>query len=212
MLNIVLFGAPGCGKGTQAARLKEKYGIDHVSTGNVIREEIARGTKLGKEMESYITTGRLAPDQVVIDMIADYIAAHKHAKGNIFDGFPRTIPQAEALEKMDIRIDVVLSLEVSDDTSDERLSGRRLCASCGNPYHVKYNPPKDGSRCDKCGGELIVRRDDDPAVVKSRLDTYHEETEPLKAYYESKGILKKIIGQEEVADTTKLTLAALGIE
>ena len=186
--------------------------IPTISTGAMLREAIKKETASGLSAKSYVDSGALVPNEVVIGILKDRLAEEDCKNGFILDGFPRTIPQAEALEKMDIRIDVVLSLEVSDETIVERLSGRRLCASCGNPYHVKYNPPKDGSRCDKCGGESIVRRDDDPAVVKSRLDTYHEETEPLKAYYESKGILKKIIGQEEVADTTKLTLAALGIE
>ena len=205
-MNIIFFGPPGAGKGTQAEIVSKRLQIPTISTGAMLREAIKKETASGLSAKSYVDSG------VLIGILKDRLAEEDCKNGFILDGFPRTIPQAEALEKMDIRIDVVLSLEVSDETIVERLSGRRLCASCGNPYHVKYNPPKDGSRCDKCGGELIVRRDDDPAVVKSRLDTYHEETEPLKAYYESKGILKKIIGQEEVADTTKLTLAALGIE
>lgn len=211
-MNIVLLGAPGAGKGTQAAKLIEEFGTAHISTGDMLRAAVKAGTPLGKKAKSYMDAGDLVPDDVIIGLVLERLQEPDTANGFILDGFPRTIPQAEALEQMGVRIDVVLSLEVSDETIVERLSGRRLCAACGNPYHVKYNPPKDGSRCDKCGGELIVRKDDDPAVVKSRLDTYHEETEPLKAYYESKGILKKIVGQEEVADTTKLTLAALGIE
>ncbi len=179
----------------------------------MLREAIKRRPRAVWPPKSYMDSGaRSYPT-----MSSSASSRTDFAESDCQNGFhprrlPRTIPQAEALEQMGVRIDVVLSLEVSDETIVERLSGRRLCAACGNPYHVKYNPPKDGSRCDKCGGELIVRKDDDPAVVKSRLDTYHEETEPLKAYYESKGILKKIVGQEEVADTTKLTLAALGIE
>ena len=211
-MKMILLGPPGCGKGTHGKRISSRYDIPIISTGDIIRVAVSSGSALGEQVKGYMASGNLVPDDIVIALVKDRLTQDDCKNGFIFDGFPRTIPQAEALEKMDIRIDVVLSLEVSDETIVERLSGRRLCASCGNPYHVKYNPPKDGSRCDKCGGELIVRRDDDPAVVKSRLDTYHEETEPLKAYYESKGILKKIIGQEEVADTTKLTLAALGIE
>lgn len=211
-MNIIFFGPPGAGKDTQAEIVSKRLQIPTISTGAMLREAIKKETASGLSAKSYVDSGALVPNEVVIGILKDRLAEEDCKNGFILDGFPRTIPQAEALEKMDIRIDVVLSLEVSDETIVERLSGRRLCASCGNPYHVKYNPPKDGSRCDKCGEELIVRRDDDPAVVKSRLDTYHEETEPLKAYYESKGILKKIIGQEEVADTTKLTLAALGIE
>ena len=211
-MKLILLGAPGAGKGTQAEIISETLQIPTISTGNIIREALKSGSEMGKKAKEYMDSGQLVPDDVVIGIIKERLAKPDCEGGFILDGFPRTIPQAEALEQMGVRIDVVLSLEVSDETIVERLSGRRLCAACGNPYHVKYNPPKDGSRCDKCGGELIVRKDDDPAVVKSRLDTYHEETEPLKAYYESKGILKKIVGQEEVADTTKLTLAALGIE
>ena len=211
-MRVILLGAPGAGKGTQARFITEKFGIPQISTGDMLRAAVKAGSPLGQQVKGVMDSGGLVSDDIIIALIKERITEADCAKGFLFDGFPRTIPQAEALEQMGVRIDVVLSLEVSDETIVERLSGRRLCAACGNPYHVKYNPPKDGSRCDKCGGELIVRKDDDPAVVKSRLDTYHEETEPLKAYYESKGILKKIVGQEEVADTTKLTLAALGIE
>ena len=203
-MNIIFFGPPGAGKGTQAEIVSERLQIPTISTGAMLREAIKKETASGLAAKSYMDSGALVPNDVVIGILKDRLAESDCQNGFILDGFPRTIPQAEALEQMGVRIDVVLSLEVSDETIVERLSGRRLCAACGNP--------KDGSRCDKCGGELIVRKDDDPAVVKSRLDTYHEETEPLKAYYESKGILKKIVGQEEVADTTKLTLAARGIE
>lgn len=211
-MNIIFFGPPGAGKGTQAEIVSERLQIPTISTGAMLREAIKKETASGLAAQKLYGQRRARTQR----------CRHRHPQGQTCRiGLPKRLhprrlpphhPAGRSVGADGVRIDVVLSLEVSDETIVERLSGRRLCAACGNPYHVKYNPPKDGSRCDKCGGELIVRKDDDPAVVKSRLDTYHEETEPLKAYYESKGILKKIVGQEEVADTTKLTLAALGIE
>ncbi len=211
-MNIIFFGPPGAGKGTQAEIVSKRLAIPTISTGAILREAISKGTECGLAAKSYIESGALVPDEVVIGILKDRLAEDDCKNGFILDGFPRTVPQAEALDAMNVKIDVVLSLEVSDDIIVERLGGRRLCSSCGNPYHVKYNPPKSEGKCDKCGADLIIRKDDDPAVVKSRLVTYHNETEPLKAYYEKKGLLKKVIGQEEVADTTALTLSALGIK
>ena len=211
-MNIIFFGAPGAGKGTQAEIVSKKLGIPTVSTGNMIREAIKNGTEMGKSAKSYIDAGSLVPDEVVIGIIKDRLDKDDCENGFILDGFPRTIPQAEALEKMGVKIDVVLNIEVSDDAIIRRMSGRRTCLKCGATYHVDYNPSKTEGICDNCGAELTVRKDDDPEVVKNRLTVYHNETEPLKDFYSKKGLLKTVIGQEELSDTTKLTAEALGIE
>ncbi|MBO4343391.1 MAG: adenylate kinase [Clostridia bacterium] len=211
-MNIIFFGAPGAGKGTQAEIVSKKLGIPTVSTGNMIREAIKNGTDMGKSAKSYIDAGSLVPDEVVIGIIKDRLDKDDCENGFILDGFPRTIPQAEALEKMGVKIDVVLNIEVSDDAIIRRMSGRRTCLKCGATYHVDYNPSKTEGICDNCGAELTVRKDDDPEVVKNRLTVYHNETEPLKDFYSKKGLLKTVIGQEELSDTTKLTAEALGIE
>lgn len=210
-MKIIFFGPPGAGKGTQADIISDALNIPTISTGAIIREAIKNGTKMGLEAKSYIESGALVPDSTIIGIVKDRLSEDDCANGYILDGFPRTIPQAEALDQMGVNIDVVLSLEVPDDKIIERLSGRRLCAACGAPYHTVFNPSKDNKTCDKCGAELITRKDDDPSVVKHRLDTYHSETEPLKAFYTKKGIVKTVIGQEEVVDTTRLTKSALGI-
>ena len=211
-MNIIFFGAPGAGKGTQAEIVSKKLGIPTVSTGNMIREAIKNGTDMGKSAKSYIDAGSLVPDEVVIGIIKDRLDKDDCENGFILDGFPRTIPQAEALEKMGVKIDVVLNIEVSDDAIIRRMSGRRTCLKCGATYHVDYNPSKTEGICDNCGAELTIRKDDDPEVVKNRLTVYHNETEPLKDFYSKKGLLKTVIGQEELSDTTKLTAEALGIE
>ncbi|MBR5721529.1 MAG: adenylate kinase [Clostridia bacterium] len=211
-MNIIFFGAPGAGKGTQAEIVSKKLGIPTVSTGNMIREAIKNGTEMGKSAKSYIDAGSLVPDEVVIGIIKDRLDKDDCENGFILDGFPRTIPQAEALEKMGVKIDVVLNIEVSDDAIIRRMSGRRTCLKCGATYHVDYNPSKTEGICDNCGAELTIRKDDDPEVVKNRLTVYHNETEPLKDFYSKKGLLKTVIGQEELSDTTKLTAEALGIE
>lgn len=210
-MKIIFFGAPGAGKGTQAEIVSEKLAIPAISTGNIIREAIKTGTEMGKSAKSYIEKGALVPDDVVIGIIKERLAEKDCENGFILDGFPRTVPQAEALTAMGVAIDTVLNLDVPDDKIVTRMSGRRTCPGCGASYHIVYKPTKKEGICDKCGSALTIRKDDDPAVVKSRLETYHKETEPLKDYYEKMGILKTVIGQEELADTTALTLSALGI-
>jgi adenylate kinase len=211
-MKIIFFGAPGAGKGTQAEIVSEKLSIPAISTGAIIREAIKTGTEMGKSAQSYIEAGALVPDEVVIGIIKDRLAEKDCENGFILDGFPRTVPQAEALTAMGVGIDVVLNIEVSDERIVTRMSGRRTCPACGASYHIVYKPTEKEGICDKCGAELTIRKDDDPAVVQSRLETYHKETEPLKDYYEKVGILKTVEGQEELADTTALTLATLGIK
>ncbi|MBP3580630.1 MAG: adenylate kinase [Clostridia bacterium] len=210
-MNIIFFGAPGAGKGTQAEIVSKKLNIPTISTGAIIRAAIKAGTDMGKSAQSYIEKGALVPDEVVIGIIKDRLDEDDCKNGFILDGFPRTIPQAEALDKMGVRIDTVLELHVPDEEIVVRMSGRRVCPKCGATYHTKYNPSTAGEKCDKCGDVLSIRKDDDPEVVKSRLVVYHNETEQLKEYYGKKGLVKTVIGQENLSDTTKLTLEALGI-
>ena len=207
-MNLILMGAPGAGKGTQSAKISEKYQIPAIATGDILRGAIKAGTELGKAAKSYIDAGQLVPDSVVIGIIKEYLASDACKNGFILDGFPRSIPQAEALDEMGVQIDVVLSIEVADEKIVERMSGRRVC-SCGASYHVMYNPPKTENVCDKCGAELYVRADDAAETVKNRLETFHAQTEPLKDYYSKKDLLVTVEGQEEVADTTKLVFEAL---
>ena len=207
-MNLILMGAPGAGKGTQSAKISEKYNIPAIATGDILRAERRAGTELGKEAQSYIDAGRLVPDSVVIGIIKKYMVENNCENGFILDGFPRSIPQAEALEQMGIKIDAVLSIEVPDEKIVERMSGRRVC-SCGASYHVVYNPPKQADICDKCGEALYVRADDAAETVKKRLATFHAETEPLKEFYSARGLLLSVEGQEEVADTTALVFKAL---
>ena len=210
-MKIIFLGAPGAGKGTQAEIVSERLSIPTISTGAIIREALKTGTEMGLAAKKFIDAGALVPDEVVIGIIKERLAKEDCAGGFILDGFPRTVPQAEALDQMGIAIDLVLSLEVADEVIVERMSGRRVCDKCGASYHTKYLPSKDGVNCDKCGNALSIRRDDAPEVVLSRLEVYHNTTEPLKEYYEKKGILKLVVGQDDVKDTTVLTLAALGI-
>ena len=207
-MNLILLGAPGAGKGTQSANISEKYHIPAIATGDVLRAAIKNGTELGKAAKSYIDAGKLVPDEVVIGIIQENISSDACKNGFILDGFPRTIPQAEALDAMGVKIDVVLSIEVADEKIIERMSGRRVC-SCGASYHIVYNPTKKEGICDKCGSEVYIRADDAAETVRNRLSTFHAQTEPLKAYYEKKGNLVTVQGQEEVADTTALVFQAL---
>ena len=210
-MNIIFFGPPGAGKGTQAEIVSKALEIPTISTGAMIREAIAEKTKMGLEAKSYTESGALVPDSTIIGIVKDRLAQDDCKKGFILDGFPRTIPQAEALDAMGVKIDAVLSIEVPDEMIVERMGGRRLCKQCGASYHILYNPSKDNKTCDKCGAELMTRKDDDPAVVRNRLVTYHRETEPLKEYYSKKGVVRTVVGQEKVEDTTRLTKEALGI-
>ena len=208
-MNLILLGAPGAGKGTQAEIICEKFSIPADSTGNILREAVKNGTEMGKKAKAYIDGGKLVPDDVIISIIKERLSEPDCENGFILDGVPRTVVQAEAIEKAGIRIDKVIDIEVADDDIVKRLSGRRVCASCGASYHTVYKPSTDPSKCDRCGGELIVRKDDEPATVLERLAVYHEQTEPLKDFYAARGKLAVVEGQEEVADTTALVLKAL---
>lgn len=208
-MNLILLGAPGAGKGTQAEKICAKLSIPAISTGNILREAMAAKTEMGLKAKSYIDAGKLVPDEVVIGIIEDRLKAEDCKNGFILDGFPRTIPQAEALDKMGVRIDRVLEIYVPDEKITARLSGRRVCLKCGATYHTEYKKPKTEDVCDVCGEKLVQRKDDMPETVLDRLKTYHEQTEPLKGYYEKKGILRVVEGQEDVADTTALTFKAL---
>ncbi len=208
-MNILFLGAPGAGKGTQADRVSAKCGIPTISTGAIIREAIKAGTPMGLAARSYTESGALVPDDVVIGIIRERLAQDDCREGFILDGFPRTLPQAQALDKMGVKIDLALSLEVGDDAIVERMSGRRVCEKCGASYHILYNPPRDGATCDKDGTPLTRRADDDPAVVRERLATYHRQTEPLKEYYQKAGVLRSVEGQASVEDTSALVLAVL---
>lgn len=207
-MNMILLGAPGAGKGTQSAKISEKYQIPAIATGDILRSAMKNETELGKAAKSYVEAGKLVPDEVVIGIIKEYLSTDACKNGFILDGFPRSIPQAKALDEMGVRIDVVLNIEVEDEKIVERMSGRRVC-SCGASYHVAYNPPKQEGICDKCGETLYIRADDSAETVKNRLATFHAQTEPLKAYYAEKGNLVTVQGQEEVADTTALVFEAL---
>lgn len=208
-MKLILLGAPGAGKGTQAENISGRYNIPTISTGNMIRAAIHNGTELGKQAESLINAGKLVPDEVVIGMIRERLAEDDCKNGFILDGFPRTIPQAEALEKMGIEIDMALSLEVADEKIVRRMSGRRVCPACGMTYHVDFKPSEDNKHCNECKTELIIRKDDHPDTVLDRLKTYHETTEPLKAFYEARGKLVLVEGREELAETTKATFEAI---
>ena len=208
-MKLIFLGAPGAGKGTQAEKVSEKLGIPTISTGNIIREALKNETEMGLKAKSFIESGKLVPDEVVIGIIKDRLSEDDCQKGFILDGFPRTIPQAEALDNMGIKIDRVIDIEVSDEKIAERMSGRRVSPDCGASYHVEYKKPQKEGICNACGAELIIRKDDKPEVVLDRLNVYHEQTEPLKDFYAEKGILKIVEGQEEVADTTALTFKAL---
>lgn len=208
-MNIIFLGAPGAGKGTQAENVSEKLNIPAISTGAIIREAIKGGTQMGLLAKSYTEKGDLVPDEVVIGIIKDRLACDDCQNGFILDGFPRTVTQAQALDKMGVNIDIVVSIEVPDEKIVERMSGRRVCEKCGASYHTLYKPSKDSVTCDKDGSTLVQRPDDKPEVVKSRLDVFHKQTAPLKDYYRETGKLKIVIGQEEVADTTRLTFEAI---
>ncbi len=207
-IKLILLGAPGAGKGTQAEIISKDYGIPAISTGAIIREAVKNGTEMGLAAKEYIDSGALVPDSVVIGIIKERLAMPDCKGGFILDGFPRTVPQAVALDEMGVEITDVISIEVADERILERMGGRRVCKACGATYHVVFNPSPNGDKC-ACGEELTIRSDDKPEVVKSRLDTYHEQTEPLKDFYNAKGILKIVYGQEKLEDTTALTKAAL---
>ena len=208
-MKLILLGAPGAGKGTQAEVICKALNIPAISTGNIIREALAQGTEMGLKAKSFMDAGQLVPDDVVIGIIKERLAKDDCANGFILDGFPRTSPQAEALVAMGVIIDRVIDIEVPDEKIAARMSGRRVCKDCGSSYHLEYKAPKAEGVCDACDGELIQRKDDAPETVLDRLAVYHKQTEPLKDYYSKKGILRIVEGQEEIADTSALTLKAL---
>ena len=210
-MKLVLLGAPGAGKGTQAEILSRKLGIPTISTGNILRAAMKNGTPVGLKAKSYVESGALVPDDVIIDIVAERLAEPDCAHGYILDGVPRTIPQAEALEADGVEVDYALSIEISDETIIERMSGRRTCHDCGASYHVVSAPPKVEGVCDNCGGELTVRADDAPETVRARLEVYHTVTEPLKAYYAERGKLRSVDNQPTIEATTAAIEKVLGL-
>jgi len=211
-MNLIFLGAPGAGKGTQAEIVSDTLKIPQISTGNILREAAKNGTEYGLKAKAAMDAGDLVSDEIVIGILKERIAQDDAKNGFILDGFPRTVPQAEALDTMGVKIDKVIEIAVADEKIKQRLGGRRVCQDCGASYHVEYKPTKVEGVCDKCGGATVIRKDDQPKVVLDRLATYHEKTAPLKDYYAAQGKLVTVEGQEEVADTTKLTLAAVGVE
>ena len=210
-MKLILLGAPGAGKGTQAEILSKKLGIPTVSTGNMLRAAMKNGTPVGLQAKAYVDNGKLVPDDVVIGIVQERLAEPDCANGYILDGMPRTIPQAEGLERHGIEIDCALSIEISDDTIVERMSGRRTCAECSATFHVVSNPPKQEGKCDFCGGELMIRPDDKPETVKHRLEVFHADTEPLKDYYSQRGKLTVVDNQPTIEETTAVIVKALGL-
>ena len=208
-MNLILLGAPGAGKGTQAEVISAKLGIPQISTGNILREAVKNGTECGLKAKSYMESGALVPDEVVIGILKDRIAEDDCKNGFILDGFPRTVPQAEALEAMGVNIDKVLSIDVPDADIQARISGRRVCDKCGAPYHVDFKPTKVEGICDKCGGNAVQRKDDAPETVIERLKTYHVQTAPLADFYAAKGKLTRVKGLDGVEATSKVVLEAL---
>lgn len=210
-MRLILLGAPGAGKGTQAEILSRMCSIPTISTGNILRAAMKNGTPVGLKAKEYVDSGRLVPDDVIIGIVRERLAQDDCKNGYILDGMPRTIPQAQALEDNGIDIDCALSIEVSDATIVERMSGRRTCGSCGATFHIVSNPPKKEGVCDLCGGELTIRKDDAPETVKARLATYHAETEPLKGFYAQRGKLKSVDNQPTIEATTAVIVKALGL-
>ena len=213
-MKIIMLGAPGAGKGTQAKKIASKYSIPHISTGDIFRANIKNGTELGKKAKTYMDQGLLVPDELVVDLVVDRVAADDCANGYVLDGFPRTIPQAEALdaalEKMGEAMDYAINVEVPDENIVKRMSGRRACVACGATYHIEHIPPKTEGICDTCGKELILRADDKPETVLKRLNVYHEQTQPLIDYYTGKGILKEVDGTKDMSEVFDEIVAILG--
>ena len=209
-MKMILLGAPGAGKGTQAERLCKVLEIPTISTGNILRAAVKNGTPTGLKAKAFMDAGKLVPDEVIIGIITERLAEDDCKNGYILDGVPRTIAQAEAMEKAGINFDAVVSIEVADEVIMERMSGRRVCESCGASYHLVAVPPKVAGVCDSCGGKLVQRKDDAPETVKDRLAVYHKETEPLKDFYAERGLLRSVENQPSVEATTKAILNALG--
>lgn len=209
-MNLILLGAPGAGKGTQAELLTQKLSIPSISTGNMLREAISNGTELGKKAKQYMDEGGLVPDELILGIVAERVSQPDCQNGFILDGVPRTLAQAEALEANGVRIDHVVSIEIDDNVIEGRMTGRRVCAKCGASYHIAANPPKTEGVCDLCGGELAIRKDDAPETVRKRLEVYHASTEVLKSYYAGKGKLRLVEGNQPIADANQEILVAIG--
>ena len=213
-MKIVMLGAPGAGKGTQAKMISEKYGIPHISTGDIFRANIKENTELGQKAKTYMDKGLLVPDELVVDLVVDRLAQDDAKKGYVLDGFPRTIPQAEALTealaKIGEKMDYAINVEVPDENIVRRMGGRRACVGCGATYHIVYSPTKVEGKCDTCGGDLIIRDDDKPETVQNRLAVYHEQTQPLIDYYTKKGIIAEVDGTQDMNDVFAAIVKILG--
>ena len=213
-MKIIMLGAPGAGKGTQAKMIAEKYSILHISTGDIFRYNIKNGTELGKEAKKYMDQGLLVPDELTVKILLDRVAQDDCKNGYVLDGFPRTIPQAEVLEealtKLGDRIDYAINVEVPDENIVKRMGGRRACVNCGATYHIEHVPPKKEGICDNCGSELILRDDDKPETVKNRLSVYHKQTQPLIDFYNGKGVLRTVDGTVDMKDVFNAIVAILG--
>lgn len=214
-MKIVMLGAPGAGKGTQAKKIAAKYNIPHISTGDIFRANIKNGTELGKKAKTYMDQGLLVPDELVVDLVVDRVNQEDCSSGYVLDGFPRTIPQAEALDKaladLGQKVDYAIDVEVPDENIVKRMGGRRACVSCGATYHLVYAAPKSEGACDVCGKELILRDDDKPETVQKRLNVYHEQTKPLIDYYSKSGVLKEVDGTVEIDDVFQAITEILGV-
>lgn len=210
-MKLILLGAPGAGKGTQAEKIIEKLGIPSISTGNILREHLKNGTELGEKARGYMESGKLVPDDLIIDMLKARLSCDDCTNGYILDGYPRTVAQAEALKDMGAAIDKVISIETEDEAIIGRMSGRRSCKNCGASYHILFNKPQKEGICDKCGAALFQRDDDKEETVRARLEVFHAQTEPVKAYYEKEGILSKVDGMGAISEITERIFAALGI-
>ena len=213
-MKIIMLGAPGAGKGTQAKKIAAKYGIPHISTGDIFRANIKNGTELGKKAKTYMDQGLLVPDELVVDLVVDRVNQDDCKNGYVLDGFPCTIPQAEALtealEKMGQKVDFAIDVNVPDENIVKRMGGRRACVTCGATYHMVYAPTKKEGICDTCGGELILRDDDKPETVQKRLNVYHDQTQPLIDYYTSQGILRTVDGTVDIDDVFRAITEFLG--
>ena len=210
-MKLILLGPPGAGKGTQAEILNKKIGVPTISTGNILRAAVKNGTPVGLKAKEYMDAGKLVPDEVIIGVISERLEDEDCRNGFILDGVPRTIPQAEALEKAGVNFDAVVAIEIEDEVIVDRMNGRRVCIACGAPFHVRNMPPKVEGVCDSCGGELAARADDKPEVVRDRLAVYHKETAPLQDFYAARNILKNVENQPTVAETTTAILNVLGL-
>ena len=210
-MNLILLGAPGAGKGTQAELISEKIGIPAISTGNMLREAMANGSELGKQVKTCMESGSLVSDDVILSIVAERVAQSDCKNGFILDGVPRTLAQAEAMEAKGIKIDCVVSIEVNDEEIISRMSGRRVCTKCGASYHIVNNPTKTEGICDLCGAEVAIRKDDEPATVLHRLEIYHTTTEALKAFYQERGLLRLVYGNQPINGTHQDILKAIGV-